>query len=206
MASSNQNISMSVHDLSSDNPSICIPRTFANVTWQLVKDAFDEIFGIGYVERVDVINKTDNHDNEYKKIFIHFTKWPETDYAKGVKKALLDGKTIKVVYQYPWYWKCVMSNVPKRNWHGQKPYIEIEGHTAQEITMQGAKSRLFSQIPYDNRHVIAAQAIQDVNCNYPNNHQYQYHNCSPVNFGEDISLQDLEEGGASFSAPVPNNF
>ena len=109
------------------NPSICIPRTFSNVTWQLVKDAFDEIFGQGYVERVDVVNKADRRGNEFKKIFIHFTKWPETEEAQRIRQALIDGKTIKIVYQFPWYWKCVMSNVPKRTWNGQKPYAEIMG-------------------------------------------------------------------------------
>jgi len=107
------------------NPSICIPRTFANVTWQLVKDAFDEIFGQGFVERVDVVNKTDRSGKEFKKIFIHFRTWPDTDEATQIKQALIDGKTIKVVYQFPWYWKCVMSNVPKRTWTGPKPYVEV---------------------------------------------------------------------------------
>ena len=110
---------------STTNPSICIPRTFSNITWQLVKDAFDEIFGQGFVERVDVVNKTDRSGREFKKIFIHFNSWPDTEYAQGIKQALIDGKTIKVVYQFPWYWKCVMSNVPKRTWVGQKPYVEV---------------------------------------------------------------------------------
>ena len=116
-----------------NNPSICIPRTFTNVTWQLVKDAFDEIFGQGFVERVDVVNKVDRSGKEFKKIFIHFHQWPETEEAIQIKQALIDGKTIKVVYQFPWYWKCVMSNVPKRTWTGPKPYVEVindETHTS----------------------------------------------------------------------------
>ena len=52
---------------STTNPSICIPRTFSNITWQLVKDAFDEIFGQGFVERVDVVNKTDRSGRELRK-------------------------------------------------------------------------------------------------------------------------------------------
>lgn len=108
-----------------NNPSICIPRTFTNVTWQLVKDAFDEIFGQGFVERVDVVNKTDRSGKEFKKIFIHFHMWPDTVEAGRIKQALIDGKTVKVVYQFPWYWKCVMSNIPKRTWSGPKPYVEV---------------------------------------------------------------------------------
>ena len=232
MASNNQNITMSVHDIDTNNPSICIPRTFANVTWQLVKDAFDEIFGVGFVERVDVIDKVDEYNKQYKKIFIHFNKWPDTDYAKGVKNALVSGKTIKVVYQYPWYWKCVMSNVPKRNWNGRKPYIEIEGHTPEEIQLQGAKTRLFSQTSYnepsrdqaayyESARMFAEQAIRDVDKEesathtftptdvnqpiYQPHNGYNHMNCDSTDIN-DISLQHLEEGGAGYNDPVPGNF
>ena len=106
-------------------PSICIPRTFSHVTWSLVKDAFEEIFGVGSIERVDVVNRQAPNGDYYNKIFVHFVKWPDTERAKSFRQALLDGKTIKLVYQYPWYWKCVLSNLPKRRWKGPAPYMEI---------------------------------------------------------------------------------
>ena len=106
-------------------PSICIPRTFSDVTWSLVKDAFEEIFGVGSIERVDVVNRQAPNGEYYNKIFVHFVKWPETESAMSFRQALLDGKTIKLVYQYPWYWKCVLSNLPKRRWKGPAPYMEI---------------------------------------------------------------------------------
>ena len=106
-------------------PSICIPRTFSDVTWSLVKDAFEEIFGVGSIERVDVVCRQAPNGEYYNKIFVHFVKWPETESAKSFRQALLDGKTIKLVYHYPWFWKCVLSNLPKRRWKGHAPYMEI---------------------------------------------------------------------------------
>jgi len=106
-------------------PSICIPRTWSNVTWSLVKDAFEEIFGYGTIERVDVVKRQASNGEFYNKIFIHFVKWPETEYAQNIRRSLLDGKTIKLVYQFPWYWKCVLSNLPKRRWKGPAPYMEV---------------------------------------------------------------------------------
>ena len=111
--------------ISQSYPSICIPRTWSNVTWSLVKDAFEEIFGDGSIERVDVVQRQAPNGDYFNKIFIHFVKWPETEYAQNIRQCLLDGKTIKLVYQFPWYWKCVLSNLPKRRWKGPAPYMEV---------------------------------------------------------------------------------
>lgn len=107
-------------------PSICIPRTWSNVTWDLVKDAFEEILGGGCIERVDVVKRQHKDGTEFNKIFIHFKAWPDTEYAQSIRQKIMTGKTIKVVYQFPWYWKCMMSYAPKRRWKGHTPYIEEE--------------------------------------------------------------------------------
>ena len=119
------------HGIPQSYPSICIPRTWSNVTWSLVKDAFEEIFGDGSIERVDVVPRQAPNGEYFNKIFIHFVKWPETEYAQNIRQSLLDGKTIKLVYQFPWYWKCVLSNLPKRRWKGPAPYMEVleDSHT-----------------------------------------------------------------------------
>lgn len=116
-------------NISQSYPSICIPRTWSNVTWSLVKDAFEEIFGDGSIERVDVVQRQAPNGDYFNKIFIHFVKWPDTEYAQNIRKSLLDGKTIKLVYQFPWYWKCVLSNLPKRRWKGPAPYMEVLDNT-----------------------------------------------------------------------------
>ena len=108
-------------------PSICIPRTWSNVTWQLVKDAFEEVFGAGCIERVDVVSRETKSGESFNKIFIHFIAWPDTEEAQNIRRKIIEGKTIKMVYKFPWYWKCVMSKVPKRQWTGRRPYMVVEG-------------------------------------------------------------------------------
>ena len=125
-------------------PSICIPRTVSNITWGLVKDAFEEIFGDGVIERVDVVPRQANNGEHFNKVFVHFTMWPDTEYAQNIRQQILDGNTIKLVYHFPWYWKCVLSNLPKRRWRGQRPYIEVIEKatptikTTQELLEEGA--------------------------------------------------------------------
>ena len=109
-------------------PSICIPRALANVSWKDVKDIFEKLIGPGTVERVDLIkSRQDSGENsQFCRIFVHFRTWPvhNTDVAE-IRDKLLAGETIKLVYDNPWFWKCVQSRVPKpdRTRPRQEPFI-----------------------------------------------------------------------------------
>ena len=99
--------------LNPSQPSVCIPRTFATITWQQVKEVFEEILGPGCVERVDMVRKTGRGDERFQRVFIHFRQWPSSIKAQQVRQRLLDGNEIKIVYNEPWFWKCSASRVPK---------------------------------------------------------------------------------------------
>ena len=97
----------------SENPSICIPFVFPNITWQRVKGIFEEI-GLGEVERVDMVrNKTAKNGKPCKRAFVHFTKWGTSADAIKCRTDILQGKQVKVVYDEPWFWLCAKSNVPR---------------------------------------------------------------------------------------------
>ena len=108
-------------------PSICIPRVFSSVTWREVKDTFEQILGKGCVERVDVVTKTTDDGESYGRVFIHFRHWPRTEEAQEMRRQLMDGGFVKIVYDDPWYWKCSKSRVPKPNRERAKaaPYVEL---------------------------------------------------------------------------------
>ena len=96
----------------SENPSICIPFVFPNITWQRVKGIFEEI-GLGEVERVDMVRKTAKNGKPCKRAFVHFTKWGTSADAIKFRTDILQGKQVKVVYDEPWFWLCAKSNVPR---------------------------------------------------------------------------------------------
>jgi len=108
-------------------PSICIPRTLNNITWRQVKETFEQLFGPGTVERVDIVtNRTDA--SPFCRIFVHMRYWPvEKEEIADIRQRLVDGETVKVVYDNPWFWKCSASRTPKpdRTRPRAAPYVEL---------------------------------------------------------------------------------
>jgi hypothetical protein len=110
-----------------NEPSICIPRTFDNITWNQVKETFEQLFGEDCVDRVDVVKREHENGDKFNRIFVHFKRWDE-EHA-GIRSRLLAGEEIKIVYDEPWFWKCSMSRVVKptgqRRTAGERrgPYI-----------------------------------------------------------------------------------
>ena len=107
-------------------PSICIPRTLNNTTWRDVKNTFEEILGTGTVERVDIVPSRNN--DPFCKIFIHFRYWPTQGTAVELRERLMNGDTLNVVYDTPWFWKCSASRLPKpeRQRNKEAPYVDFD--------------------------------------------------------------------------------
>jgi len=55
----------------------------------------------------NIANNNDVSEHKFKKVFIHFKYWNDTHHH--IKDTLNEGKTIKVVYDNPWFWKCSLS-------------------------------------------------------------------------------------------------
>ena len=106
-------------------PSVCIPYTLSNTTWRDVRDIFEGIIGRGCVERIDMVNKTNLKGNRYICVFIHLKEWPDTEPASQTRKRLLNGEEIKLVYDDPWFWKCNISRLPKKQ-ISRKRYIRAK--------------------------------------------------------------------------------
>jgi len=108
-------------------PSICIPRTLNNVNWRQIKETFEQLFGPGTVERVDIVtNRTDA--SPFCRIFVHMRYWPvEKEEIADIRQRLVDGETVKVVYDNPWFWKCSASRTPKpdRTRPRAAPFVEL---------------------------------------------------------------------------------
>ena len=89
------------------NISVCIPRIESTITRQIIKDAFEN-FGI--IDRIDIVNS----GRRSRKAFIHFKKWHtrKLDNTSFLSR-LQDGETVNFVYEFPWYWQCRKSYLPK---------------------------------------------------------------------------------------------
>lgn len=94
-------------------PSLCIPRAFKNITENTVRNVFNEL-KLGKISTIDVIQKTSERGEEYKRIFIHFEKWYTNPDAQLTRKKIITGKEIKIVYNDPWFWKVSASRFEPR--------------------------------------------------------------------------------------------
>ena len=97
--------------------SICIPRTFPTIRGEQTKRAVFKTFrelGIGFIDRIDTVHKTDKNGERFCTVYIHLKNWNmQNQLARDTRQKLLDGEEIKVVYDEPWFWKCVASTIEK---------------------------------------------------------------------------------------------
>ena len=104
-------------------PSIYINYVYENITRERIIETFTEVFAGEYIERVDMVRKTNTEtEEEYFSVFIHLTTWPTGQAFQNIRQKLIDGKDFKLVYDSPWFWKCCASKMPKPS---NKPKVRI---------------------------------------------------------------------------------
>ena len=109
--STNMNSQFDLSKFSPQEPSLCIPFVFSNVSKETVLEVLNEV-GFGDIERIDMV-KMSKDGKDHQKVFIHFAKWNTTDTANQARQLLLSEKDIKVVYDDPWFWKIWASRSTK---------------------------------------------------------------------------------------------
>ncbi len=92
-----------------NNPSICIPKIVSSVTYNDINYGFQKL-NIGKIDRIDIVS---NYNSPSLRAFIHFEYWHNNERTNHLKNLIVNGKYFKLVYNFPWFWKCVLSNVPK---------------------------------------------------------------------------------------------
>jgi len=105
-------------------PSLCIPRVFANISKERVEAVFRKL-DIGHLERIDMIERTDDKGQTWKRVFVHL-HWNDSELSRSARSRLLCGNDVKIVYEDPWFWK-VSANRSTRNTE-QKPRTGIDVH------------------------------------------------------------------------------
>ena len=83
-------------------PSICIPRVPMSFSDGLVIEIIKEL-GLGDIEKVDLINKTDRNDNDYMMVFVHMKSWNLEGSGGETRDQLMNNEKIKIVYDDPHY-------------------------------------------------------------------------------------------------------
>jgi len=82
---------------------ICIPKMNRNTKKSYIKQLFD-LHNFGTIENIDLILLGKN-----KRAFIHYSSWNNNEKSIKVKNILENGNDFKIMYNMPWFWKCVKS-------------------------------------------------------------------------------------------------
>ena len=124
---------MSSAIVSISEPSICIPRVFQNIEKKTIWSVFTDLFGQEAIDRIDIVFKENERGEKFKRVFVHFKSWPSTYESQLVRRKLLNGDEVKIVYSDPWFWKCSASKVEKpatREYAApSRPYVDLGSGT-----------------------------------------------------------------------------
>jgi hypothetical protein len=120
--------------LAESQPSLCIPRVFNNINESRIRHVFDEL-GLGNIHHIDVIERKNEKGEPFKRVYIHFDKWFWNEDAQAVRRKLITGKEIKIVYDNPWFWKVSANKwTPPNDKRVEgprqisRPHIDFEDH------------------------------------------------------------------------------
>jgi hypothetical protein len=99
-------------------PSMCIPRTFVNITRSHVYKTINDL-NLGVIDHIDMVRRKNEKGEDFQRVFIHFSKWHSNSLADRARTLLLSGKEVKVIYEDPWFWKISANRSSERP--SQKP-------------------------------------------------------------------------------------
>ena len=101
-----------VHQQEFVSPSLCIPRTHANIRKERIFAVIRSL-GLGFIGRIDIVEKVDEKTSTpFIRVFIHFTKWFQNAQTRQFLEHLETQKSANIVYDEPWFWKVTKSFVP----------------------------------------------------------------------------------------------
>ena len=86
----------------SKNTCICIPKLDESVTKNFIYTVFEK-YNIGNIKKIHLV-QLKNKNN--KLGFIYFHNLNNNKNGELVKKCLENEEDFKVMYSFPWYWKC----------------------------------------------------------------------------------------------------
>ena len=105
--------SINLETIADNVPSMCIPRTFVNITRSHVYKTINDL-NLGVIDHIDMVRRKNEKGEDFQRVFIHFSKWHSNSVADRARTLLLSGKEIKVIYEDPWFWKISANRSSER--------------------------------------------------------------------------------------------
>ena len=103
-------------DIGPEVPSLCVPRVLSVPSDNRVRDLLSGIFGAASLANIVIRSREDPSSPEIKyfKIIVHFSAWPRSEKFDELRRRVLSGGSIKIIHEYPRYWRCFLNKAPKK--------------------------------------------------------------------------------------------
>lgn len=82
--------------------SICIPRINSTIQHGFIQKTIHKL-NIGDVKSIRIVGSGNK-----RTVFIHFNRWYNNTRAKYIYNRLVGEESVNIVYNFPWFWKCVI--------------------------------------------------------------------------------------------------
>ena len=148
------------------SPSLCIPRTHANIRKERLFAVFRSL-GLGWIGRIDIVEKTDESTGApFIRVFIHFTKWFQNAQTRKFLERLETQKSANIVYDEPWFWKVTKSFVPAPPMPVPQQQQQPSRFPRPRIDFAGASSRV-QQVEQEQEQQQVAAVVAVVSSKTP---------------------------------------
>jgi hypothetical protein len=185
--------------IAESQPSLCIPRVFNNIDEKRIRRVFDGL-QLGKIQRIDIIQRNNENGEKFKRVFVHFDKWNWNEDAQAVRRKLISGKEIKIVYDNPWFWKVSANRNPSNDRRNEKSnqssshslghYIDLGENVKETSAVQGSVDKREKMIEQRNKehNYVSVQQINPPKREIPVLQKKMY--TPEVSFGK----REFEEG------------
>ena len=129
---------INLESIADNVPSMCIPRTFVNITRSHVYKTINDL-NLGVIDHIDMVRRKNEKGEEFQRVFIHFSKWHSNNVANRARTLLLSGKEVKVIYDDPWFWKISANRSSERT--SQRPANPVLTNTITPTTLSSSPAR-----------------------------------------------------------------
>ena len=82
---------------------LCLPKIDYGVSKKQLYEIFNK-HNFGVINKIDLITISNS-----KRAFIHYKNWNNNEKNNKIKSFLDEGLDIKIIYSFPWFWKCSKS-------------------------------------------------------------------------------------------------
>ena len=86
--------------------SLCIPRMESKTSKEFILQTMNKL-QIGRIEKITEIPL--RNDPKHKRVIIK-VRWTPSENTTNILSRLENDQTIKVVYEWPWFWKMVSTH------------------------------------------------------------------------------------------------